>query len=115
MEGWRNGLSMVWPRGRTEEGLGGGLEEELSRESGKASLNTTPCLRELLAVLAMDMALPGPGGMDLGVELCGDMGPKLRLVEGCVVGVAVVVVVVVVLLLLWLLLLLMMILLLLLL
>lgn len=80
-EGWRNGLSMVWPRGRTEEGLGGGLEEELSRESGKASLKTTPCLRELLAVLAMDIALPGPGGIDLGVELCGDMGPKLRLAE----------------------------------
>lgn len=80
---WRNGLSIVWPRGRTEEGLGGGLEEGLSRESGKASLKTTPCLRELLAVLlAFDIALPGPGGIDLGVELCGDIGPKLRLAEG---------------------------------
>lgn len=68
-------MSIVWPRGRTGEGLGGGLEEALSRELGKVSLKTTPCLRELLVVLAFDMALPGPGGIDLGVELCGDMSP----------------------------------------
>lgn len=76
-DGWRKGLSMVWPRGRTGEGLGGGLEGLLSRESVKASLKTTPCLREPLAVLAFDKALPGPGGMDLGDEAWGDMGPKL--------------------------------------
>lgn len=32
-------------------------------------------------MLAFDKAMPGPGGMDLGVELSGDMGPKLRLAE----------------------------------
>lgn len=78
---WRKGLSIVWPRGRTDDGLGGGLEETLSRELGNASLKTTPCLREPLGVLAFDRALPGPGGIDLGVELCGDIGPKLRLAE----------------------------------
>lgn len=68
---------MVWPRGRTEEALGGGLEELLSRELGKLSLNTTPCLRALLE--ALDMALPGTAGIDLGEEFCGVIDPGSRL------------------------------------
>lgn len=34
-EGCRYVLSIVWPRGRTEEGFGVGLEELLSKELGK--------------------------------------------------------------------------------
>lgn len=55
-------------------GLAGGLEEALSRELGKWSLKTTPCLRAVLDEL--DMALPGTFGIDLGEELCGDIGPS---------------------------------------
>lgn len=35
-EDWRNGASIVWPRGRMA-GLEGGLDETVSREVGKAS------------------------------------------------------------------------------
>lgn len=79
--GWRKGLSIVWPRGRTGEGLEGGLEETLSRELGKASLKTIPCLRVPPGGLAVDITLPllGAVGIDLGGELGGDMEPRARL------------------------------------
>lgn len=80
MEGWRYGLSMVWPRGRTEEGLRGGLEETLSRELGKASLKTIPCLRVPPGVVALGTTPPAPAtvGMDLGGEPGGDIEPRPR-------------------------------------
>lgn len=72
-DGWRYGLSRVWPRGRIG-GLAGGLEDALSRELGKWSLKTIPCRRAVLEEL--DMALPGTFGIDLGEELRGDIGPR---------------------------------------
>lgn len=54
------------------EGLDGGLEETLSRELGKVSLKTIPCLRAPPGVLACDF------GIDLGGELGGDIETKAR-------------------------------------
>lgn len=82
MEDCRYGLSRVWPRGRTEEGRGGVLVlvETGSRELGKASLKTTPCLRPEVGAPALDITVPG---IDLGVvlELGGDKEPTPRLME----------------------------------
>lgn len=61
----------MWPRGRID-GLDGGLEETVSRELGKASLKTMPCLRAPPGVLACDF------GVDLGGEFGGDIEPKAR-------------------------------------
>lgn len=80
MEGWRYGVSMVWPRGRTGEGLGGGLEEALSSELGKASLKTIPCLRVPPGVVALGITPPAPAtfGMDLGGDAGADIEPRPR-------------------------------------
>lgn len=58
------------------EGLDGGLEETVSRELGKVSLKTMPCLRAPPGVLACDC------GVDLGGELGGDIEPKARVPTG---------------------------------
>lgn len=58
------------------DGLDGGLEETVSRELGKVSLKTMPCLRAPPGVLACDF------GVDLGGELGGDIEPKARVPTG---------------------------------
>lgn len=58
------------------EGLDGGLEETVSRELGKVSLKTMPCLRAPPGVLACDF------GVDLGGELGDDIEPKARVPTG---------------------------------
>jgi hypothetical protein len=59
----RKAPSMVCVLGRNELGRRGGLEEVLSKEAGKESLNTTPW--RLAGKLGV------PAGIDLG-EVCGD-------------------------------------------
>lgn len=59
-------------------GLDGGLEETVSRELGKVSLKTMPCLRAPPGVLACDFGV----GVDLGGELGGDIEPKARAPTG---------------------------------
>lgn len=57
-------------------GLDGGLEETVSRELGKVSLKTMPCLRAPPGVLVCDF------GVDLGGELGGDIESKARAPTG---------------------------------
>lgn len=76
-EDWRNGASMVWPRGRMG-GLEDGLVEMVSRELEKLSLKTMPCLRPPAGVLALELMLLEFVGVDRGGDLRGDIELKPR-------------------------------------